>query len=400
MKQSAETTKVLTDNHVRSLPLAAPGGRYIERDARQPGFFVMVGETTKTYYVQYDYHDRQRLRKTCRKKLGRCDSMTTVEARTKAAAMIAAKDQPQQRKADVTLGAAWAAYETYLRDKGRSPRTIAGGQDIVTRLLGHWQDVPLILLAENPDDVEERYERIKRKHGVASARAAMACLRAVYNRAARKLPALRVAGNPVSFTLETPKPRGDKALSSEELPAWYAQATRLPNPVRQAYHLFALLSSMRRTALAEAQWSHLDVKRRILHVPQPKGGTARAFDLPLSRRLLWVLAKARRAGRLLSPGSPWIFPSVDHRPKAHAASGHLEECKEKSGLATGHALRHTWAAMARLAGCSDYAAHRIMNHKMSGVHDNYGSRDAAVWPLLVAEQEKVSAFIWKVLTAS
>lgn len=265
------------------------------------------------------------------------------------------------------------------------------------RLLADWQDVPLRLLAENPGEVYERYDKLLKERGVASGKNAMACLRAVYNAAARRHRELQSLPNPVAgLRLKSPEPR-KTAMGPDDLPEWNEQRLSLGNDVRSAYHLFMLLSAMRRSALSSARWEHLDVKGRVLHVPSPKGGSVRAFDLPLSRRMLWVLAKARKAGQKANEAlaAEWIFPATCRKSKS--ASGHISEVKEKNGMAAGHALRHTWAAMARLAGCSDFASHKIMNHAITGVHDNYGNGDAAIWPYLLAEQEKVSAFVWKAL---
>ena len=97
MNQTTDTFKVLTDRYVRELPPAS-AGRYIERDGRQPGFFVMVGEKTKTYYAQFDYRDSLGKRRTRRVKLGRADQITAQEARAKTAAMVVRKDQPRKEE--------------------------------------------------------------------------------------------------------------------------------------------------------------------------------------------------------------------------------------------------------------------------------------------------------------
>ncbi len=376
-------TNTLTDKYVRELPLAY-SGRRIERDDKQPGFFVMVGENTKTYYVQFDYRDALGRRKTCRKKLGRHDETSAKQARAKAAEMIATAKAPPSDP-DVTLAAAWAEYrDLHLIPHERSQRTIDGGQDAVERLLGDWLSVPLDRLAERPDEVNRRYVALLKGHGVATAKNAMATLRAVYNHASRMHPELSKP-NPVSrLCLRTPPPR-NTAMAADELAGWYERLRDLPCPVRRAYHLFTLLSGCRRTALAEARWEHLDVRRRALRVPKPKGGTARAFDLPLSRRMLWCLAKARRAGRKLH-ASEWVFPS------ATSKSGHIEECKEKNGMKTGHALRHTWRTLAQQAGVTELDAKLIMNHSIPGANAGYLSR-SALWPHLLTVQEKMSKFI-------
>lgn len=385
MKVNEKLSATLTDKYVRDLPPDTE--RYIRRDDRQPGFFVMVGEKTKTYFVQFDYRDALGKRKTRRAKLGRADQITAQEARAKAAAMIAAKERPPEKAADVTLGQAWEEYEQYLRLHERSPLTIRGGSDAVNRLLADWLDVPLRVLGENPRMVEARYMKLVEDKGVASGKNVMASLRAVYNKAAKSDPELRGLGNPVNFPLKSPKPRNDKALSPERLPAWYEQLRSLPSPIRQEYHLFMLLSGCRKTALAEARWEHVDIKHRSLHIPKPKGGTARAYDIPLSREMLRCLWRARRVGRILSPDSPWLFPS------AESASGHIEVAQEKKGLATGHALRYTYRSLAHAAGANPYDADMLMNHKVPGMAGTYLSPTAA-WRRLLEVQETISRFIW------
>jgi TonB family protein len=87
------------------------------------------------------------------------------------------------------------------------------------------------------------------------------------------------------------------------------QLAKLQNPVRREFHLFTLLSAMRPDALKRAKWAHIDRKRRVLHVPKPKGGERRAFDLPLSREMIRSLCRVSRAGQMYGKnGLTWIFP--------------------------------------------------------------------------------------------
>ena len=74
------------------------------------------------------------------------------------------------------------------------------------------------------------------------------------------------------------------------------------------------------TAWQRYQESHV---ARILHVPKPKGGEAKAFDIPLSHAMILCLVRVLRLGRLLYPtqARDWVFP-------ADSASGHLAEHEE------------------------------------------------------------------------
>ena len=95
------------------------------------------------------------------------------------------------------------------------------------------------------------------------------------------------------------------------------------NPIRREFHLFTLLSGCRPTALQEIKPGHVDFRRRMMHIPRPKGGAKRAFDIPLCREMILCLTRIIRFGRQMYPSQAeeWIFP-------ADSASGHLVEQKE------------------------------------------------------------------------
>jgi integrase len=108
-----------------------------------------------------------------------------------------------------------------------------------------------------------------------------------------------------------------------DLKGWFSELAALDNPVRREFHLFTLLSGSRPAALQEIKPNHLDFRRRTLHVPKPKGGGKRAFDIPLSREMILCLLRATRFGRQMYPlqAAEWVFP-------ADSALGHLAETKE------------------------------------------------------------------------
>lgn len=378
-------SEVLTDKLVAGLPPESG----IVRDKAQKGFFVIVGKRSRTYYVQYDYRDDLGRRKTKRKALGKHGDrgVTAAKARAAAEEMVAVKEPADRAQADVTLRQAWEWYrDEHLIPNGRAQSTINGYRDVMERLLGDWLDVSLDRLSRRRDEVKQRYNTLRKERGWAIAKHAMVALRAVYNEARGVHPNLP-AENPVWFKLYT-APARNSAMALDELPEWDKKRRALPCPVRQEMHLFTLLSALRRETVCTARWEHFDLRRRALHIPTPKGGGAKAFDLPLSRDMVRCLCRARRAGRKLSPkrAEQWVFPS------ATSASGHITEVKE-ADLTTGHALRHTWKTVAQQAdGVSEVDTMLIMNHAMPGANAGYLSR-SAMWPHLLTVQEKVSRFI-------
>jgi hypothetical protein len=122
-------------------------------------------------------------------------------------------------------------------------------------------------------------------------------------------------------------------------------------------------------------FEHIDFRARILHVPRPKGGEAKAFDIPLSRAMILCLIRVLRIGRSLYPTQArvWVFP-------ADSASGHLAEHKEDRQTLTkwGNDLRQTYRTVAQGAGIANLDIHLLMNHSVAGVNAGYITRSKAI----------------------
>ena len=306
----------LTDKAILALQFT-PSGQQIVRDAELPGFFVMVGKRTKTFMVQGDLRQNG-TRQSLRLKVGEVGEVRTREARAKAKALLGligkgvdprpkevgqgeapnlATSRPgASPDTDLTLRAAWTRYrDVHLERKGRSEGTIENCRDHVERLMADWLDQPLWALGNNPSLVTARHEKITQQNGPYIANGCMRSLRAIYNharKAARSLP----AENPVMAVDWNSEKRRNTALGLNELPHWVGQLRALENPIRREFHWFLLLSGSRPDALKRARIEHVDFRSRILHIPKPKGGEIRAFDIPLSRTMIRCLVRVCAAG--------------------------------------------------------------------------------------------------------
>ena len=186
-------------------------------------------------------------------------------------------------------------------------------------------------------------------------------------------------------------------------PAWFNQLAAIENPIRRELHLFTLLSGSRPTAIKMARPEHLDLTRRVLHIPTPKGGSKRAFDIPLSRQMITCLIRALRYGRFLHPfeAQHWIFP-------ADSKSGHIEEHKERRGIEGekarpqakvalskwGNDLRQTYRTVAAVAKVSEVDAKLLMNHAIPGVIGGYITRVKIVECHLREQQQVIADVIF------
>jgi len=152
-----------------------------------------------------------------------------------------------------------------------------------------------------------------------------------------------------------------------------------------------VLSGSRTTALQGVKPEHIDFRRRVLHIPKPKGGAKRAFNIPLSRQMILCLVRAIRFGRLMYPSqaTEWIFP-------AESGSGHLAETKEdRTELSKwGNDLRQTFRTIAAAAGVSEVDAKLLMNHAVPGVNAGYITRYKLVEDYLRRQQQAISDVIF------
>jgi integrase len=394
-----------SDKTVATIAFAEKGQKVI-RDADLPGFFVKVGTRTKSYMVQGDLW-RGSVRQSITVKIGECGRLPAREARAKAKVLLGSiaegidprgdgevAPEPAAPISGPTLGDAWTAYrDSHMRRKNRSEGTIANYADHVDRLMAVWKDEPLSSLADDPSLVKARHDAISEENGPYIANGCMRSLRAIYNharRTARSLP----ADNPTQAIDWNPEHRRDTAMGLTDLPAWFSQVAALENPMRREFHLFLLLSGSRPEAIKQAKREHLDLKRRLLHIPKPKGGADRAFDVPLSRQMVRTLIRAMRLGAMVYPEQSgiWVFP-------ADSESGHLVEHKESRTVLAkwGNDLRQTYRTVGQAAGVNDVDMHLLMNHSLPGVNAGYITRNRLLGDHLRRQQQSISSAIFKAL---
>ncbi|BCH27794.1 tyrosine-type recombinase/integrase [Mesorhizobium sp. L-8-3] len=415
--------RILLNDRVISDLEPPSSGQYRARDTQLKGFHVVVGRRRKIFAVQGDLRRDGKRVASISVRIGNVESMSTREARATAKtylAQIAKGEHPNPKPEDatakasgtaddgdgavssagevgskgVTLKEAWVRYrDAHLIRKGRSEGTIEGYRDHVERLFKDWLDTPLQELAEDPAKVINRHDAITQENGPYIANGSMRTLRAIYNHA-RKTHRYLPPDNPASVVDWNSEKRRNTAMGLDDLPHWFRQVATLPSPIRREFHLFSLLSGCRPTALMEAKPQHLDLGRRVLHIPRPKGGADRAFDIPLSRQMILCLMRVIRFGRHLYPldARNWLFP-------ADSDSGHLAEQKEDRDVLAkwGNDLRQTFRTLATPAGVSPFDAHLLMNHAVPGANAGYISRHKLLEDHLRAQQQAITSLMFGAL---
>lgn len=392
----ADQSVEISDKVISRLPYADKG-QYKVLDTELKGFLVVVGRRTKTFAAQGAFW-RDGVREfAARKKIGEFGDMTSREARAKAKDVLAAIAKGQRpgettsiRKGAITLQQAWERYrDAHMIRKGRSEGTIENYRDHMERLFGDWLDKPLARLGRQPKLVAERHDKITKENGPYIANGAMRSLRAVYNHA-RKANTDLPAANPtlaVDWNLEE---RRNTGMGAADLTGWLKGLHGFDNLIRREFHLLLLLSGSRPTALKRARIEHVDFRARLLHIPRPKGGEERAFDIPLSHAMIRCIIRAIRIGIMLYPDQApdWLFP-------ADSESGHLIEHKEDRAELSkwGNDLRQSYRTIAQSTKISKIDIHLLMNHAVPGVNEGYITRDKLLSDHLRHQQERISAAI-------
>jgi integrase len=407
----ADVRILLTYKAIDRLPTPKRGW-YLARDIELKGFFVVVGKRKRTFTIQADLRQGGKRASSIRVAIGDASEISTRTARTTAKEYLAQISRGQHPKADkrgetaadqseavaplsgITLRQAWERYrDAHLVRKGRSERTIESYRDHVERIFVRWLDLPLQDLGSDPAKVVTKHDDITKANGPYIANGSMRTLRAIYNHARRAHKSLP-ADNPVNAIDWNGEKRRDTGMGTSDLKGWLAELAAIDNPIRREFHLLTLLSGCRPTALQEIKPGYINFRRRMLHIPKPKGGAKRAFDIPLSREMILCLVRAIRIGRQMYPSqaAEWIFP-------ADSESGHLTEQKEDRATLSkwGNDLRQSFRTIATAAGVSEFDAKLLMNHAIPGVNAGYITRHKLLEDHLRSQQQAISSAIFAAL---
>lgn len=414
-QEAVDLRLVLTERTISHLPFAQ-AGQYCAFDEKLRGLYILVGRRRKTYMVRGDLRIEGKRAATVKIAIGSADTINVNQARAIGAGYLSeirqgrhpkpkelkrqshiaeiAEDQQIASELNVegpTLQQAWERYKKAMIKKGRSARTIAGYEDHVVRVFKSWVNKPIKSLAEHPDMVSKKHDAITDKSGPYAANGAMRTLRAIYNHAWLKNKKALPRDNPVDAVDWNRERRRNTGMGVSDLPGWFKELAELENPVRREFHLLTLLSASRPAALKQARREHLDLKRRVLHIPAPKGGEDRAFDIPLSRQMICSLMRVIRFGRVQHPieARVWLFP-------AESETGHMYVTQEdRDDLSKwGNDLRQTYRTLAAVAKVNGVDAKLLMNHAIPGVNEGYITREKILEDHLREQQQAITDVIF------
>jgi integrase len=299
--------------------------------------------------------------------IGRTDLMTLKQAQDKARhiKLQASQGEDPRRPDKPDVPTVSQALERYVDGRNLSPRTSDWYRSMV--------EGPLASIARrrmdelSRDECRNLHERLTRTRGAYMANGAMRTLKALYNDVARTVD---LPVNPVSRAVRFNKEkRRDAAVLPEDMPLMWERLQSVENPIRRMAWLTCILTGLRVGDVTKMRWEHID-EDGVLTVPSPKGGTDRAFRLPLPKFLVNELNTFRSVSEMWSGG--WVFP-------AKSRSGHISLLRQTPEFPYfAHQFRHGVRSYALLAGVDEAVTKLILNHKDASVTGGYLTKGVVI----------------------
>ena len=151
-------------------------------------------------------------------------------------------------------------------------------------------------------------------------------------------------------------------LTSEQIERFLDAAKQDQNEHVYPFIAIGLETSMRKMEILSIRLEHIDTSRRVIYIPQAKGG---AREQPITKRLAEFLTEYVKN---VGPGQEWLFPSPKSRTgHTVAIEKPFRRVVRNAGLdekeVVRHTLRHTAITHLVQAGVDLPTVQRISGHK-------------------------------------
>lgn len=341
------------------------------------GFGVRVrevdGKRTYTYVVQRDLVGPDGVRRAKKVTYPHKGKDELPRAREWAKDIVRAMERgedPTARQESCTLRAALEKHVKGMTNRGASPRSIGSLRYRIEHYAAPLLDRDLASISRA--ELEALHDTISAR-GKYVANSTLRQVQMLFNTARRKMGFAQLDAEATAAVDYHEQQRRREPV--QDLAAWWAAVHALDNPIRRDLWLFILFTGLRRDDAKSVRWEHVDFAAGTIHRPRPKGGTDRAFTVPLASFALGILR--RRQAQNEADGG-WVFPAVVQRDGQPSIS-HVVEVKQQEYyrdaagrrrkrahpvLRSAHRLRDTFASVAKEAEVDWFALRVLMNHRL------------------------------------
>jgi integrase len=384
-----------TKRTLETLEPPREGFQRVVWDTELPGFGAVVGRRGITFVANFRANGKLR-----RMKIGQLGaprpaggSWTLADARRRALEIlgqVAGGEDPsagkRARQDTLTLQEGIDLHVADMRKRKCSEDSIETYTDEIGRYMQAWLDRPLTdLTALELHHIHSKMEEIPY-----AANRLIAAISAIWNTVdeLHELPGRNPASKVTLYTLEPSR----KRLEDDELPGWYARVQTL-SPIRRDLQLVCLFTGLRSEDARFIRWNDINFEKGSLYRPDPKGGTKKAFQLPLPPTVVEIFKQRQIENAVLFAAyggdHEWVFPSLSRRSKSKARQvqpvAEPKERRTKDGkrsrrsseleqyLPGLHTLRRTYINIGNEIGIAEIDMHALANHSFSKrkVQDQY-----------------------------
>jgi integrase len=283
--------------------------------------------------------------------------------------------------------------ETHLakmRKKGRSDRSVQTFIHETNKYLADWLDRPFseltgAKLVELHQQIKDRAARRTGTNpandkGAPLANRVIAHVSASWRSLNKKLEGKLGTWNPASAVdKDTIKPKRERILD-EDLPDYATRVATMRSPIKRDGLMFALYTGLRHEDVRTLRFEYVDWDEHTLRLPDPKGGEAKAFTIPLSKTPYAILERRQRdnANDLGRGDDGWVFPGIDQQSRVGAVAELRQNTTVRKGgkrvlegrfpVEDVHSLRRTWESIANDEGITELDQHVLSNHSF-GSHN-------------------------------
>lgn len=236
-----------------------------------------------------------------------------------------------------------------------------------------------------PKMITEAHDELKLKGYALSTCNKMPILFSIFYNLGRKMKVHGASTNPAqSLKLFQLNNNRERYLSAEEVQRLRSVLEECPYEQMRIIVPLLLMLGCRKRELLEARWEHIDLERRVWHIPMSKSGRARS--VPLSSSAIEVFRGLERW-----EGCPYAVPN----PATLKPWGNLyhqwDAIRRRAGLdgVRIHDLRHSFASNLVNSGRSIYEVGKLLGHSQVKTTQRYAHLSDTV--LMSAMEEAANA---------
>jgi integrase len=349
-------------------------------DTELKGFFLRVGQSTKTFYVKVDVRDHATGKfKSVKGKVGRYGEITPEQARSKA------PDIMQRLRAglpvdEVKQPTLRELYHQYVNDKNLKSNTAtaykiyfenAGGAKFPA-----WMDIPVKVLMEmlTPDVVVRRYQEVLSNSGKGAASNAFKMLQAIFNYGMVLYPQY-ITINPVRVITAAELWPEIKArttcIEPDQFKHFHDALLTFPVIHRDCY-LFALYQGLRPDEAHSLRWEDVSLDKQLFDLTWKDSETKHRGVLPLSRQSMEILNRRKDASQ---EEDIFVFPSESGRSKSGHVILRADKLRATTGLdVTPHSLRRSFVTVGERLRLRREDINLLTNHVDQSITGKHYSR--------------------------